>query len=367
MRYILKLLSMPLVCLVLSGTGRCDRQTPLNVALNLPLSGPLATYGVSVREGVEFALLRRTDLNLSNSAIHWNWQDNRSDGRTTAQVAAYQMTQSPDVYVSGVRPQIKAIAQRIEATAVPHFAWVFDTNVRKIAQHTYRTWVSFGGEAELFVETIVKRAPKRVAILYVQLPNTDEQYQELILPRLREKIAPELSVQAYSSDKTDFRDLALRIREFKPDLIVINGFQENLVAIVRALRQLNLIKAGNTIASFDMFDAAPLLAKQDVEGIELSTPQFLFEEKAKKWKEEFSARFGRVPLYSHYYAFDMATFLFEVSSRTKDGASFGEIEEVIKTTAIDGITGRIAFDKNGDIQHRYVLGKFQDGVLVAAQ
>lgn len=343
-----------------------ERRHPLKVAVNLPLSGSMATYGTAVQEGVSFALSDLESAGVATHNVSWDWQDNQSDIRTTTQNMAFQLRSKPEIYVSGVKPQIMAIARGIEAAGLPHFAWVYDANVRKIAQHTFRTWVSFAGEAELFVSTIISKRPKRLALIYVQLANTDEQYQELILPKLRAAGITEISVQTYTPDKTDFRDLALRIRSFDPDLMVVNGFQENIIGMIRSFRSQNLIKNGNTIASFDLLDAAPLLPKESLEGILVSCPKFLLSKEAANWKKRFEAKFGRAPLYTHYYAYDMARIIIDASRRAEDNSTPNDIERLIAVTEIQGVTGALSFDGSGDIKQGYEFGTFVDGKLVAA-
>ncbi|MCB0323269.1 MAG: ABC transporter substrate-binding protein [Bdellovibrionales bacterium] len=336
----------------------------INLAANLPLTGDLATYGAAIQEGMLFALSREAASRTSLLTI--DWQDNAGEPRQALSALRAQLRRKPNLYIAGVKPQYMAVKDSLARSGIPTFAWIFDLDLRDAGESVFRTWVNFKAETELFLRHIKERDPKRIAIVYVSLPSTDAQYRGVILPALEQSHRHELFVQEYQIDHLDFKTVALNIRSFNPDLIVLSGFQHNLIPLIRALRGLALIKDDNTIATYDLLDAAPLLSTAELEGIRVSVPKFLLssDQKVIQWQTEFQAHFGKPPLYTHAYAFDMARILLDAAERLPEEPSKDEVIAALHATDIDGVTGPLRFDAAGDLLPNIELGVFRDGRLV---
>jgi branched-chain amino acid transport system substrate-binding protein len=337
----------------------------LRIAANIPLTGDLAVYGTAIQEGVEFAV---SSLGESTKRlVHFEWEDNASSARQAVTIARKQLSSGPNVYLSGVKPQYMAIHKILARKGMPHFAWIFDVDLRPEGEENFRTWVNFKVEAPLFINYAGVRAASRIAIVYVSLPHTDRQYHDLIIPALKDKEGTELLVQNYQADLIDFNTIALKVRQFSPDLIILSGFQRNLISMVRAFRNLHLISEGNTIATYDLLDAAPLLRAEDLEGVRVSAPSFLLSggPKVEHWGETFRNKYGKSPSYTHAYAFDMAAIIFDAAARSqRKGFSPEALFSAIAGTDIPGITGRLKFDEQGDLLPSVELGVFRNGKLV---
>ncbi len=85
----------------------------------------------------------------------------------------------------------------------------------------------------------------------------------------------DILVEPFDSSQKDFKDIAAKIKNFRPDLIIFSGFPANEVAIVRAFRPLGLISNGNTLSSFDLLDTAKTLSKEELEGIRITVPGYI--------------------------------------------------------------------------------------------
>jgi branched-chain amino acid transport system substrate-binding protein len=338
----------------------------VRIAVNLPLSGDLATYGASVREGATMAL---EDLGKDGTAskLRFDWQDNAGDPKTTVTVFQKQYLEPPDMYVSGVKPQTMAIIDRVTAKGTPHFVWIFDIAINRNSKNNFRTWVSFKLEAPVFLEYAGKQKPKRVAITYVQLPHTTEEYNDVVVPGLRKQGITEIYVEPYDLSRSEFKDLAVKINEFKPDLIIMNGFQAQLVALVRAMRPLGLIKNGNTIGAYDMLDAAKVLGPDEVEGIRVVAPVFTTRpsrDEVKRWRERFEAKYGKAPLYTHAYGYDMVIIMNDAAKRVQHPATPEQWIGALRSTDLKGITGPLKFDEGGDLLTPVEVGLYRNGKLV---
>jgi branched-chain amino acid transport system substrate-binding protein len=335
------------------------------VACNVPLTGPHAVYGSSIQKGVTFA---QEELGPKTSAqVRYDWDDNRSDPKEAVSVYRRQILKKPALYVSGVKPQFMAIRDLVAPQKIPHFVWIYDNSIRDSGENNFRTWVSFRAEAPLILAYAEARKPQRIAIIYPQLPHTDEHYLNNVLPGLKSKGFNDVLIRQYPFDKADFRDEALQVQRFKPELIVLCGFQESYLGLVRALNTLKLIHDGNTLASYDIADAAPFFRPEEIEGIRLISTTFVLdaaEEPRAAWIRRFEQRFKHVPSFTHAYAYDMAMIIADAAGRTAPGANPEAWFNALQSTRLEGITGPLSFDAKGDLIPQAEIGVFRQGKIV---
>jgi ABC-type branched-subunit amino acid transport system substrate-binding protein len=325
-----------------------ERRHAANVAVNLPLSGDLAVFGVPIQRG--FTLGQEELGRLPESfSLNIDWQDNRGNGAHAVSIGAVQTQRSPDIYVSGLKPQTLAIVDRITNLGIPHFIWAWDSGINQVAPNTLRTWLNFSLEASVIRSYCEKIRPARVAILYVQIPgNTEAHYRHVVAPDLKSLGIDVAFIDSYPLDQVDFRTTVLRLSLTKPDLYIINGFPHQLIGLIRALRQMNLMKPGNTFASMDVLDAAESLSADELNEIVTAAPEYLVGDVSdyKSWKASFTKRFGEAPTYHAAFGYDQAYIIYDAALRIAPGVSW---RDAILRTDRKGVTGRLRFDQTGSL------------------
>lgn len=365
---LLIIFSIALVNPIFIGCGEKKEQNVINVACNLPLTGDLSTYGEAIRNGVLLAL---DDISKSKNEndpfISFDWQDNAGQPRNAVSIFQKQFTKKVDIYVSGVKPQTMAIIDEIQKTSTPHFVWIFDAFVTRDYKNTLRTWVSYKHEPEYYLKYAKVKNPKKVAIIYVNLPHAEEEFNKLVIPTLKEMGVQNIFTEAYDWNKRDYKDIANKVKSFNPDLIIFNGFKSTIIGLVRAFRELNLIKDANTICTYDMLDAAEELSPNVIEGIRVIAPKFntrADETTLIEWKKKFENKYRVKPKYTDAYAYDMALIINDVSKRIEKNATPEQWYKSILETEITGITGKLKFDEDGDLMIDLEIGVFRDGKLI---
>jgi branched-chain amino acid transport system substrate-binding protein len=349
-----------------SSPNSCAGKPVVDIDANLPLTGNLATYGDAVRDGASMAV---EDLKAAGSpnCLNFDWGDNTGDPKTTVSLEQKQFLKAPAIYVSGVKPQTMAIKDAITAKGVPHFVWIFDPKINPNSKNNFRTWVSYKIEPKVYLDYAKKIKAKRVAIAYVQLPHTLEEFNKIVIPGLKAEGISQIATEPFDFGKKDFKDVAAKFKQFNPDLIILNGFQGDLVGLVKALRPLGLIKEGNTIGTYDTIDAAQILSPAELEGIRLVAPKFVTrpqQELVAKWKERFKAKNNREALYTDAFAYDMTQVIDDAAKRLKLPATSEQWIAAIKATNTQGITGSLKFDQDGDLLTPLEVGVFRGGKIV---
>lgn len=354
-------LKLTIIFLLFSLFGCQQKEDAVKIAFNLPLTGDFAVYGRSIQDGAMFALEKNPEF---SNQFRFDWQDNAGIPRNTVNIFQQQVLRPVDVYVSGVKPQTMSIIDLVSKRGIPHFVWVFDAFITEQYDYTYRTWVSFKHEPVMFKQYINKVNAERIAIIYPQLPHTDEEFNEILIPQLKDK---EVFVERFPIELNDFRNIASKTRSFEPDLIILSGFQNHLISMIRTFREYNLIKENNVICSYDLLDAAHNLDKSLIEGLRVVTPSFELaaDSNTVRWRNDFHKRFNRKPKYTEAYSYDMVNILFDIYRRIPAETEVTPkiFEKALLETNLNGITGNLRFDDTGDLVVDLRIGVYRNGVL----
>lgn len=344
-----------------------ENKQGVRIAANLPMTGYLSTYGASVREGSAMAIDEIGKSASSGPSINVDWQDNAGEPKTAVSIMQKQYLQPPDIYVSGVKPQTMAILDQVGAKGTPHFVWIFDAFINKNSKNNFRTWVSYKIEPPVYLDYAKSMGARKVAIIYVQLPHTNEEFNDILVPALNKEGITQILIEPFDLGRKDFKDIAVKVKAFTPDLIILNGFQAELVGLVRALRPFKLITDGNTIATYDMLDAAAILGAEELEGIRIVAPTFVTRpdrDLVSKWRERFKAKHNKEPLYTHAFAYDMIHIIYDTAKRVKLPAGSDQWIAALRSTNIEGITGPLRFDNDGDLITPLEVGVYRNKKLV---
>jgi branched-chain amino acid transport system substrate-binding protein len=345
-----------------------EPERTVKVAFNIPLSGDFGIYGQMIRDGALFA---KSDLDSegSRTQFDFDFQDNAGKPSTAVSIMQRQLMKPVDIYVSGVKPQTMAIFDQVKARKIPHFVWIFDAFICAKNENTFRTWVSFKQEPEKYLKYIEYRKAKKIAVALVNVPHVEEEMKEILFPELRKRgfQDKDIFVEIFDWTEKDFKNSAAKMKTFNPDLIIISGFQPNVVGWIKALRAYDMVKDGNVIGTYDTLDAIPVLDKDQLEGIRLIAPLFSIEEKESsvpEWKERFKAKFGREPLYTDAYSYDMIKIIADAASRLTGHATSEAWVAALKATNTNGVTGPLVFDPDKDLKVTLRIGVIRDGKVL---
>ncbi|MEA5461667.1 ABC transporter substrate-binding protein [Arcicella sp. LKC2W] len=337
-----------------------ETDSTLKIALNLPLSGDLASYGEPVRRGIKLAL---DDLKLKDSKIDskivFDFQDNAGNSSKANSILRSQLIGKPDIYVSGLDVQTASIIKQVSQSNIPHFVWTFEPFICEENKNTFRIWTNFKGEAQYYIDFVKSRSPQRVAMVFVDEPGSRTQFDKIIKPAINQMGVKNIFIEGYGYEKNNFKDLAQKINSFKADVLLLNGYDIHLVQLIKELKTINGIKDNNTFCSTDLLDAAPLLDSKLVEGLRCTAPIFNSrseEPKFVEWRKKFKTKFNIEPKYTDAYAYDMTLILNKISKK-------GSIENELKSVKLDGITGPIAFDSTGDLKLNLEICIYKNGKL----
>lgn len=354
-------------CTLSSCTQKDQKTEKVRIAFNIPLTGTFGIYGQAIRDG---ALLALKDLKniYPNVNLIVDFQDNKGKPSDTVTIMQKQFFKPVDIYVSGVKPQTMAIFDQVKEKGIPHFVWVFDAFICANNSNTFRTWVSFKYEPEKYLQFIECEKPQKIAIVYVNVPHVIEEMEEIVIPSLKklDYEDKDLMIEVYDWSRKDFKDIVAKIRRFSPDLTIMSGFQGNIVGLTKLMRSYSIMEQSQIISTFDMIDAANVLSQDELEGIRFITPLFNVEKETKRieaWKNKFEDQYGRKPLYTAAYSYDMMYMISEAAKKIQGPMTSKAWVKALHTTELQGVTGDLEFDKDGDLEVDLKIGVFRNGTI----
>jgi len=342
----------------------------VSIACNLPFTGSFSMWGERVQRGVQLALedLKKTDKEIG-SKLKFRWGDNAGSSSKAVSLMQKQLLEPTDIYMSGIAQQTLAIQDKINELGLPHIGWIFDAYFTRNHENAFRTVISYKSEPEMLLKYVKFRKPSKISIAYVNTSAAETEIKEILIPMLLDYGIEKrnILVEAYPWDKKDFKDIVNKFKVFNSDLFILNGFPSNVAGLVKALRAYNMVKEGNIIGTYDMMDAVEFLDNKELEGIRAVTPIFVsrgYKGDIEKWKNKYKSKYGAEARYIDAYAYDMTMIIYDVAKRVERPTNNENWIEAFRNTELDGITGPLEFDEDGDLKVSLDISVFRNGNFV---
>jgi ABC-type branched-subunit amino acid transport system substrate-binding protein len=216
---------------------------------------------------------------------------------------------------------------------------------------------------------ISKLAPRRVVSLTFHHPAFDAGFEDVLAPYLNTAPFQRLSEKYESIGADQLRSLAAKIKNFGPDLIVVNGFYSQLPTVLKTLAEsgatapilggLNMSVAYSE-GSLRFYQSAPIY---------FAMPQYIYHQLMKvapsqaqaSFEQEFRRAYQTDPTYESAYAFDAVTFFARAAAGGTD--SFDATALTLK--GFVGATGELRLDGKGSAQTAWVPAVARNGVVEA--
>jgi ABC-type branched-subunit amino acid transport system substrate-binding protein len=320
------------------------------IAMNLALTGPVAAasgeYPTAFRMGLDEAGAR---LGVDVSRFNLNISDNKGTAKDAITGFQQQKAAGFDAYISGLSYASVAIAPELDEGTVPHLMLAFDSFITEKGNNRFRILPNYKIQGPKFAEYVALRKAKRVYIFTSDNSFVGEEFSNFVEPALRSS-GVEFSRESFAISTSDYRTLALKAIEFKPDLILIDCLSFQMLPLIQSLRTGGYKIDGNVLGSMDfiflLYGSGGI--PEDVRGVTFISPLFEIPggvPGADEWRKRYLARGGKEPNFIQAYAYDTAQILVESYKR------FGNLhpESLDKVFPYDGICGKLSLDKHRDL------------------
>lgn len=341
------------VVLLTNKNKKVENNYKVHVACNVPMTGDLSFYGEYISKGVYMAMDELKDSLVANQMlIDYDFEDNAGTAKDAVSAYNRQKIKGFDVYVSGVTNQTMAILDLVRATKKPHFIYSFDPFLIESGDNLYRPYLDMEYEGKCMIDYMKKVQPKSVAFVYQNITSTQTQMNKFLKPYAVNNGINIVLDECYDVSVSDFKNIVSKVKQANPDLIIMYGFQNQLAEIIKGFNLNGIKKEGNILCSFDFLDVQTVLEPELLDGIVTNVPQYVIDnaEKINQWKTAFKKKYGREPLFTDAYAYDMAYAIYYAEKMMKNNPSL-TFEDCMQRIEFDGITGHVKYLSTGQQEY----------------
>lgn len=346
------------------GLGACAGRGPIEFGAVLPLTGPSAVYGESVRKGIDLAyeqIQARDDL---DNEIRLTVVDSESDPEKAAELAKQLYDQGVLAIVGGVTTAealaMVPVADRADRVLLSPTA--SSPDLTGISGNFFRVFFSdfkegtkmgnFAAES-MDIGNIVILAKEEPYATGVQTIFKDE------FERLGGDV---LEVLEFPEGISDFSGLVARVNTLKPEAVYLAAYARDVAALIEGLRDSGY---GGKILTTHAFASRSILDEVGAKahGVLLTGPYFDIdseEEPVKSFVDAYRAKYDQRPDVWAAHGYDAMMVLVEaIPEPFRTASDFRNGMRAIED--YPGASGVVRFDERGDV------GKFPRVYQVTAE
>lgn len=335
-----------------------DGKSAVTIGAILPLTGDAAGYGVSLKKGMDLAVDElKKQTNSTERRLSIIFEDDRN--LPQAGVSAFNKLVSVDrapmvlgAMFSAVTLAIAPIAESQKVVLLSPTASAIE--LTSAGDYIFRIYPSDSYDGQ-YLATFAneKLHAKRVALVTLQAASTTS-ISQLFKKLFAESGGTVVVDETYQEGNTDFRAILTKVNEQKPDLVFLAGTLKETAVLLRQAKELGVKSTFLGISTLN--DPKFLeLAGDSAEGVLFSSPMFDPANQSPtmtNFVAAYRAKYDQEPDILAGYGYDTVNI---AAAAINQAANKGDVTPHSIRTALSGIadfagvTGKMSFDKNGDV------------------
>ncbi len=357
-----------------SSSGSSDGS--IKVGIMGPLSGSVAQYGTSCRDG---ALLYIKQLNadggINGKQVETDVQDEKGDATEAVTVYNKLVEDGVTAIVGDVtsKPTI-AVAQKAAEDNMPCVTPSATTaDVISYGSNYFRACVTDPFQGKVMADFAAQKGYKTVAAIYDNGDDYASGVKDAFVEEAKAKGLTVSTEAGYASGSTDFNAQLTSLIATNPDAILSSNYYQDDGMIVTQARQLGYKGvflgadgwSGVIGGEQDYASAADLEGCFYCSSFVSSNP----DTAVQKFITDFTAEYGSAPTNFNALGYDAAAIVCAgIKAAEEKGGTPGSddykqaVVDGIAAAKVDGVTGTISFAGTGDPQKSTLVITFKDGV-----
>ena len=351
---------------------------PVTIGVSGPLTGQNAQYGAQWKKGFDLAL---ADVNgsggINGHPLAYQFEDSQSDPRQSVAIAQKFVSDPKIVVEAGDFSSTASMAASpiYQRAGLVQFGFTNShPNFTKGGDYMWSNSLAQTDETPRLAKYAIDLGLKKVAVLHL---NTDwgRTSEKIFLESAKNSGLEVVASEGYQSDEQDFRSTLVRIRDAKPDGLILISYYADGALIARQVRSVGLgqpIVAIGSVYSPKFIE----LGGKDVEGVYTESNFFPGNTRpqVKTFVDKFRGKYNEEPDEFNADAYDTIVLLAAVmnqygSDRKSIHDGLSQIKDVpsviFEKATFDPQTRRVAGGQATYLQVKD--GKFQlwDGMKPA--
>jgi branched-chain amino acid transport system substrate-binding protein len=355
-----------------STSGDGDKSSTIKIGANLELSGGVASYGQSAKEGIELAIEEINKEGIDGKKLELVTVDNKSDAAEATNGALKLATQDKVVAMIGAATSTNTLAQvqiaqdnKIPLITPTATNATITNKDGKLNDFVFRTCFidPFQGTvAANFATNDLK--VKSAAVLI----DSSSDYSKGLAASFKKNFEANggkiVKEEAYVAKDTDFRATLTNIKSANPDYIFVPGFYEEVGLIIKQARELGL---NVPIMGGDGWDSPKLV---EIAGAASLNNTFITnhyssgdsDKKVQDFVAAFKAKYdGKSPDAFTALGYDTVYFLADAIKRAGSSDSKKIQKALAETDGLQLVSGKVKLDKNHDPIKAAVILEYKNG------
>jgi len=339
------------------------------VGVLLPMTGSAASYGVSMKEGIDLAIAEAREKGTVPSGTQFIWGDSESNpDQGVEELRRLSKAGARIVILGTTSDTAKAILPALEETDTLALSPSASApSLTKDSRLFFRIFTSDELEGRRAARFLYDDQDRHSVLIYAQ---NSEQARGIEPPfrQVFEQTMGGTVVGKVSLDNPDWqKESADLLAADRPESVYVIAYAKDTIEVLKQLRAKNYegtICLTSAFYSSQVVDKYPTL----LEGVFFPQPAFDMQDErplVQDFVKSFRAKYKHDPDIYAAHAFDATRVVLYVLQQT----SAYDTSELRKTLMFaikefPGVTGSIQFNESGDVQHNPIMFTVRGGKVV---
>lgn len=355
-----------------STSGDADKDGVIKIGANLELSGGVASYGQSIKEGIELALEEINKDGVNGKKLKLVPFDNKSDAPEAINGATKLISQDKVAAIIGAATSgnTKAQIEIAQSNSIPLLTPTgtsADVTVQKgkLNDFVFRTCFIDPFQGTVAANFAAKDLNVKTAAVFIDSASDYSKGLAASFKELFTKMGGDVVIEeAYLAKDTDFHAQLTNIKGKNPDFIFVPGYYEEVGLIVKQARELGMKVP---MMGADGWDSPKLveLAGKDALNNTFITNHYSSgdsDQKVQDFVKAFKAKYkDKSPDAFNALGYDSAYFIADAIKRAGSSDPKKIQKALAETDGLDLVTGKMKLDKNHDPIKSAVILEYQNG------
>jgi branched-chain amino acid transport system substrate-binding protein len=355
-----------------STSGDAKKDSTIKIGANLELSGGVASYGQSAKEGIELAIEEINKKGIDGKKLKLVTVDNKSDAAEATNGAIKLVNQDKVVAMIGAATSTNTLAQ-VQIAQDNKIPLITPTGTNptitnkdgKLSDFVFRTCFIDPFQGTVAANFASKELKVKTAAILI---DNSSDYAKGLAAAFKSSFTKDggniVASEAYVAKDTDFHAILTRIKATKPEFVFIPGYYEEVGLIIKQARELGL---DVPIMGGDGWDSPKLV---EIAGVGPLKNTYITnhyssgdsDKRVQGFVEAFKAKYnGKSPDAFTALGYDTVYFLADAIKRAGSSDSKKIQQALEKTDGLELVSGKMKLDKNHDPIKAAVILEYVNG------